>query len=273
MPDWTSCGLPLHAAGRHPRTTSEYEKMGEAAAIADSVTGRVVSSYALTLTNLVRARTPPAPGQVRQLVVGVSEALSYLPGASPLRGVLTELQVVKHYLHASENVTYLGDQDATKTAVLEALRCHSWLHMSCHGVQDPDDASRSAFMLHDQPLTLADLADLHLDETDLAYLAACQTATGDLWLLDEALHLAGALQLAGYRHVLATLWNISDAAARVMADITYTHLLYADPDHPSPADRPWSARAPFALHWGITRLRQNHPDVPSLWAPYVHFGP
>ena len=150
---------------------------------------------------------------------------------------------------------------------MKALPGHSWLHLSCHGIQHPADASLSAFLLHDQPLTLADLAALNLRETDLAYLAACQTATGDLRLLDEALHLAGALQLVGYRHVLATLWSISDAAAPAMADIIYAHLLHPDPDHPDPADRPQAARAPYALHHAVTRLRQPIPASPCCGRP------
>ena len=150
---------------------------------------------------------------MRQLAVGVPEAPGYFPGASPLPAVPAELQVLAPYLPMPEHATHLLGPTATRQAVLEALPGHSWLHLSCHGIQHPADASLSAFLLHDQPLTLADLAALNLRETDLAYLAACQTATGDLRLLDEALHLAGALQLVGYRHVLATLWSISDAAA------------------------------------------------------------
>ena len=177
------------------------------------------------------------------------------------------------YLPTPEQATHLLGPAATKQAVLTALPGHSWLHLSCHGVQHPADASLSAFLLHDQPLTLADLAALNLRETDLAYLAACQTATGDVRLPDEALHLAGALQLVGYRHVLATLWSISDAAAPFMADITYAHLLHPDPDRPGPADRPQAARAPFALHHAVTGLRQACPGDPLLWAPYIHLGP
>ena len=265
--------LPLHAAGRHPRTSHQYAAMGEAAAVADTVAGRVISSYTPTLTTLTRARTRPAPGRVRQLAVGVPEAPSYAPGASPLPAVPAELQVVAGYLPTPEHATHLLGPAATQQAVLEALPGHSWLHLSCHGLQHPADASLSAFLLHDQPLTLADLAALNLRETDLAYLAACQTATGDLRLLDEALHLAGALQLVGYRHVLATLWSISDAAAPAMADIIYAHLLHPDPDHPDPADRPQAARAPYALHHAVTRLRQARPGEPLLWAPYIHLGP
>jgi hypothetical protein len=32
-------------------------------------------------------------------------------------------------------------------------------------------------------------------------------------------------------------------------------------------------RAPYALHHAVTRLRRDHPDLPELWAPYIHFGP
>ena len=115
-------------------------------------------------------------------------------------------------------------------------------------------------------------------ETDLAYLAACHTAAGDLRLLDEALHLAGALQLVGYCHVLATLWSISDDAASAMAEIVYAHLVHSGAPAsgaPGPADpgAPEAARAPYALHHAVTWLRQTRLDEPLLWAPYIHFGP
>ena len=204
--------------------------MGESAALADTVAGRVISSYTPGLTALTRARDRPPPGQVRQLAIGIPEAPGYVPGASSLPAVPDELQILAHYLSTPEHATHLLGLTATKRAVFEALPAHSWLHLSCHGIQHPVDAALSAFLLYDQPLTLAELAALNLRMTDLAYLAACQTAAGDLRLLDEALHLAGALQLIGYRHVLATLWSIADAAAPAMADITYAHLLHPDPD-------------------------------------------
>jgi len=265
--------LPFHAAGRHPRTSAQYAAMGEAAALADTVAGRVISSYTPTLTTLTQARARQAPGRIQQLAVGVPGVPSYAPGASSLPAVHTELQVLATYLPTPEHATHLLGLTATRPAVLEALPSHSWLHLSCHGVQHPADASLSAFLLHDQALTMADLAVLSLRETDLAYLAACQTANGDLRLLDESLHLAAALQLVGYRHVMATLWSVSDAAAPAMADVTYAHLLHPDPGHPRPTDGPQAARAPYALHHAVTCLRQAYPDEPLLWAPYIHLGP
>jgi CHAT domain-containing protein len=210
---------------------------------------------------------------VRQLAVGVPEAPGYAPDAGPLPAVRRELQVLSRYLPVPEHATHLVGPAATRQAVLAALPDHSWLHLACHGAQDPDDPAHSAFLLADQRLTLGDLAALNLREMDLANLSACQTARGDLRLLDEALHLAGALQLVGYRHVLATLWSIADSAARPIADVTYARLLHPDPEVPGPADQPQADRAPYALHEAVTRLRRRHPGEPLLWAPYIHLGP
>ena len=220
--------LPLHAAGLHPRSAAEYAAVGERAAAADTVAGRVVSSYTPTLAALARARTQPPPVRVRQLAVGVAEPPLYARRANPLPAVSAELRRVSDFLPAPEYATHLLDRAATRRAVLEALPGYSWLHMACHGVQDQSDANLSAFLLHDQPLTLADLTTVTLPEADLAYLSACQTATGDFDLTDEHLHLAAGLQLIGYRHVLATLWSISDSAAPAMAQAVYEHLTQSD---------------------------------------------
>jgi hypothetical protein len=222
---WSPTGpaavLPLHAAGRHPRTITQYQVMGEAAALADSVAGRVISSYTPTVTALTRSRARSAPDRVRQLAVGLPEAPAYRRDTGSLPAVPDELEVIASYLPPPGQATHLLGATATYQAVLKALPGHSWLHLACHGVQHRADAGLSAFLLYDQPLTLAGLAALNLPETDLAYLSACQTATGDLRLLDEALHLAGALQLVGYRQVLATLWSIADDTAPAMADVIY----------------------------------------------------
>lgn len=272
-PTGAATALPLHAAGLHPRSRPQHRSMGEEAAIARTVAGRVVSSYAPTLVSLTRARQRPESGQMRLLAAGVPDAPRYAPGAGRLPGVQDEFAVMARQIPATERVTWLLGPAATSQAVLEALTGHSWVHLSSHATQNALDASLSAFLLYDQPLTLADLSALNLRNTDMAYLAACQTATGDLRLPDEALHLAGALQLLGYRHVLATMWSISDRAAPFMADIIYGHLLDVRSGELSRSRRPQAANAPYALHHAVTRLRQEWPGEPLLWAPYIHLGP
>jgi CHAT domain-containing protein len=100
----------------------------------------------------------------------------------------------------------------------------------------------------------------------LAYVSACSTArTGDLSLLDEAVHLATAFQLAGFPHVIGTLWEINDATAVEIADTFYAAL--ADPGGALDPDR-----AARALHHAVRAQRDQRPAAPYLWASHIHAG-
>ncbi|MCA2227374.1 CHAT domain-containing protein [Nonomuraea aurantiaca] len=57
-----------------------------------------------------------------------------------------------------------------------------------------------------------ELTSLVIDDGYLAYLSACTTAFGGVELLDESVHIASALQLAGFTHVIGTLWPIATAS-------------------------------------------------------------
>jgi hypothetical protein len=62
-------------------------------------------------------------------------------------------------------------------------------------------------------LTVGDLEDQKFQENSpfLAYLSACSTGANKAGqLADEGIHLISALQLTGFRHVIGTLWEVSD---------------------------------------------------------------
>jgi CHAT domain-containing protein len=59
---------------------------------------------------------------------------------------------------------------------------------------------------------------------DFTFLSACQTATGDEKLSEEAVHLAAGLMLAGYGSIVATTWSINDEDAPVIVGHIYTKL-------------------------------------------------
>ncbi|CAE6487268.1 unnamed protein product [Rhizoctonia solani] len=50
----------------------------------------------------------------------------------------------------------------------------------------------------------------------LAFLSACQTATGDTNLPDEAVHLASGMLMAGYPSVIATMWSVMDGKVEAL---------------------------------------------------------
>ena len=109
------------------------------------------------------------------------------------------------------------------------------------------------------------MAHQHLDNAELAYVSACLTALGGVPLLDEAINLAAALQLAGYRHVIATLWLVKDHIAPTVAEAVYRQL--------TDSGEPDADRAAYALHNAVATLRVAHPTDPTIWTPYLHVGP
>lgn len=241
--------LPLHAAGRHTRTAARPT------ILADTVSGRVVSSYTPSLTALSSERAQRT-GQGGHLVVGVARA----PDMPPLPSVPAELKVLERHLPSA---TYLVDNRATRANLRAAIGACSWIHLACHASQHHDDPVRSAFSLWDGHVTIAELTTLRDVGGRLAYLSACQTATGATHLANEAIHLAGALLVLGYRQVIATMWTVYDNLAPTMADIVYGHIFQASTVHPPAA---------IALHAAVESLRVAHPADPFLWAPYIHTG-
>ncbi|GGP07625.1 CHAT domain-containing protein [Nonomuraea glycinis] len=176
--------LPLHAAGHH--------RDG-----GPSVMDRVVSSCTPTVRALRHARRSIAPGGGRTLIVAMPET---------------------------------PDQDPLPNAAAEAALLHERM---------PDALTLIGSLLladHDgAPFTVAGLTSVNLERAELAYLSACSTALMSVVtlgsveldpalraelpglaaavpavnqnadLVDEAIHLSSAFQLAGFRHVVSTV--------------------------------------------------------------------
>ena len=249
--------LPLHAAGHHGAPVGPD---GNPRTVLD----RVVSSYTPTVQALAHARMPrhtaaasrsvlvvPVPDLPRQELPGVETETNAI--TSVIRDVDVDVEVLRHPIRAT---------------VLNALPRHDIAHFSCHGHADPTDPALSHLVLDDHataPLTIADIAALNLT-ADLAYLSACETAVTTPQFTDESLHLTAAFHLAGYRHIIGTLWPIDDRAAAELAGAFYQHLTNQGTAPPT------TDTAARALHEAVRRLRTAHPDTPVLWAAHTHTG-
>jgi CHAT domain-containing protein len=71
--------------------------------------------------------------------------------------------------------------------------------------------------------------------------------------------VTSAFHLAGYRHVVGTLWPIADRHAVRIADDVYVTLTATG----DVAD---------AVHAATRRLRDRLPHMPSVWTSHVHVG-
>ncbi|MCB5167761.1 CHAT domain-containing protein [Streptomyces bambusae] len=262
--------LPLHAAGH-------YGPGGGDAGPGPSLPGprnlpdRYVCSYTTTLRALVAARSGGTAGP-RSGAPGTGGRLlavdaSHSPGLPVLPHAREEAGRVAGRVPGA---TLLAGEGASRRAVLDALPDHGFLHFSGHGSQDPADSAGGALYCHDHagagPLTASDIARLRLSGARLAFLSACETARGSAGLPDEAVHLAGALQLAGFGHVVAAQWVVGDASAlRAVAEF------YEGLALPGAAGLD-ADRAARALHAAVQGLREAG-EHPLWWAAYVHTGP
>jgi CHAT domain-containing protein len=193
------------------------------------------------------------------------------PGLPPLPHARAEVRLLADRV---PRTTLLAGHRASRAAVLDALPNHPFLHFSGHGSQNPNDSAGGALYCHDHgqagPLTVADISRLRLGHAQLAFLSACESARGAAGLPDEAVHLAGALQLAGFSHVVAAQWAVDDASALRAAGYFYTGL--TPPRSPGHLDGLDPSRAATALHSAVQQLRKRDDD-PLWWAAYIHTGP
>ena len=260
--------LPIHAAGYHIPAPGNQDRR--------TVMDRVISSYTPTVRALRYARQHLRAAADRSLIVAMPITprlpgweLPNVPGeVDKVRALLPDPLVLTEPGMGEESLS--GPFDIpTRANVLARLPGCSIAHFSCHGASDPRDPSRSQLMLHDHdrsPFTVASLNPVNLTHAQLAYLSACRTAFNpSLALLDEAIHLTTAFQLAGFPHVIGTLWEINDNLAIDVAESFYTAL------HGSDGTLDIS-QATHALHRAIRYQRDQYPRTPSLWAAYLHAG-
>lgn len=134
------------------------------------------------------------------------------PGAAPLSAVNDELdKIVAHIPDAMHLTVRLGLQVAPNAVdeVLNDISHSSIVHFGCHGSQNPTDPLESSLLLSGGKLTIARvIKGCQTSNAALAYLSACQTATGDEDRPDESLNLVATMMFAGFRSVVGTLWYV-----------------------------------------------------------------
>ncbi|KAL8366673.1 hypothetical protein RB595_010506 [Gaeumannomyces hyphopodioides] len=270
--------LPLHAAGYHMRGSSE------------TVLDMVMSSYTSSIKALLfgrrhHVREPAGPRSNQALLVAMRET----PGLSTLRYAVAEVDMLDG-LCPSLQLTPIKPT-LHKDDVLNNLRASRIFHFAGHGQSDPVEPSQSCLLLEDwktNPLTVGDLRDQRLQENlpFLGYLSACSTGANKVdKLADEGIHLISAMQLAGFRHVVGTLWEVSDEhcvdVAKVfyqtlrdegMTDVTVCRGLHRAVRalRDGQIGRNQKARKGFSAGSESPNTERSLKNM--YWIPYVHFG-
>jgi CHAT domain-containing protein len=244
----------------------------------------VISSYAPTLKALMSSRLH-AP-QLSSLTDGfnvLGSAMETTPTMRQLPHAREELDTIVDKI--KQKLPYAKIMDTSHAAeVFESLPESQIALFVCHGLSDPRAPSQSFLgLLHkpngslsDSPptlekLTVSRLAENDLNQACIAFLSACSTADNRAkWLADEVLHLASGFLVAGFRHVIASMWPVLDEVSPAFAGMFWETMLQ------KPVTE-WQDRdVSVAVHRATIFVRDDEDfDIgmqPLAWAPYVHWG-
>ncbi|KAI3579302.1 CHAT domain-containing protein [Fusarium oxysporum f. sp. albedinis] len=276
---WIPTGVlsiyPLHAAGRHYKGSR------------DTVIDRAMSSYSSSVRAIIRTRSraglKPFPlGNERAVLTSMERT----PGYNALPSAGREISQLRP-ICASKGFEVVEPKGIKEDIVSQFPECKVF-HFAGHGATNLRDPSQSSLLLQDEPLTVSTLLETNIQQYSpfLAYLSAC--GTGQIAhekFLDERIHLISAFQLAGFRHVIGTLWEVGDDISVHMARITYEAIQRGDSADESVCRGLHKATLERRDQWfreqtptrGRKRkarsiLHDERGTALPQWVPYVHYG-
>jgi len=306
---------PFHAAGNHSLGSTDNTLSRAVSSYIPSIKALIYSRQRPFRLGLDRVKQTAESPKILLVTMATT------PNEAPLPRVEQEVQaVIRVFEEPStgtrdpQNVTPLSQP--TAATVLSHLPHYDFVHFACHGVSDSIDPFQSSLLLarpnpvpapatasagdettESSPppfvidkLTALDISriyttnykETHATRLSLAYLSACSTAdNSSIDLSDETIYLATAFQLAGFSHVLATLWQGKDDACMVVAEHFYQGLFKVNEANIQgcelgPRGEEWDGghgMVARAMHDAIWQARkQLKPEKPLLWAPFIHVG-
>ncbi|EFQ34253.1 TPR domain-containing protein [Colletotrichum graminicola M1.001] len=271
--------FPLHAAGYHAQPGNK------------SALDRVISSYSSTIKAISHTRQQRKAAPSRESSgSAVLLSMTNTPGERPLQYAAEEISAV-NTICVGMGLSTLQPR-ATHAETLSALANCTVFHFAGHGSTHADPL-QSQLCLEDwkqHPLTVSSLLETQLGSVApfLAFLSACGTGQNkDEESADESIHLTSAFQLAGFRHVIGTLWEVDDKLCVDIATMTYDFMSENKMDDASVSGGLHHAARALRDRWvddelhigdGERKVRDivlcdDEPASSGLsWVPYIHYG-
>jgi CHAT domain-containing protein/Tfp pilus assembly protein PilF len=181
----------------------------------------------------------------------------------PLPGAAQELETAARQLEGHHRLR-LGKEATEDNFLLDVAAGSRVLHLATHSVIDDRPGRSTGIVLsptasQDGLLTPEEIVRIPLS-ADLTVLAACRTALGtenDGRALNT---LTGAFLAAGSRAVVASLWDVGDAATQALMEQFYFQLGHGRP--PAEALRAAKRRLLATEGW----------EQPALWSGFILVG-
>jgi CHAT domain-containing protein len=221
-----------------------------------------------------------------------------LEGKIPaLPGTKVEIEDIAKIMKKNAfKVTQITGKDANETAIKHFSKSPFILHIATHGFFVPDVEKnkqeklfgvdiekakqnpmlRSGLMLADAEKSLRDEASpelktndngiltayemmsLHLENTFLVSMSACETGLGEVKAGEGVYGLQRGVQLAGCPNIMMSLWKVSDTATQKFMSLFFTY--YTE-----------SNNKITAFSQAMRELKKAYPE-PYFWGAFVLIG-
>jgi CHAT domain-containing protein len=187
--------------------------------------------------------------------------------------VTQESDAIKNACAESYNCGVLKQPDVQ--LVLQSIVDSDIMHFACQGSSDIKVPTQSHLMLQRTSEHGAEIDKLSVSKilgvigsrfAWISFLSACSTAEiRGSELADEGLHISSALQLAGFVHVIGSIWPVDDEVSVYVASSFYKNLI--NKSGPGLGNR----EVAEALRQSILDVRKRYSE-PWKWAAYIHSG-
>jgi hypothetical protein len=194
-----------------------------------------------------------------------SETSEYILPELP--GTKLEVDSITFRLDSSKYNRYEG-ADATSSNVLNGICERDLLYFATHGISDPEDPLNNSFLALAEDkgkssITTKEIQDLRFTcqlKADLVVLSACQTGLGKTHE-GGIIGLGRAFKIAGAKHIVTSLWNISDTETARLMTLFFKHV------------QEYQFLTPHeALRLAMLEYKNNiHPD-PKYWSAFSIIG-
>jgi CHAT domain-containing protein len=264
--------MPFHAAGIHTNASQ------------DNALSKVISSYTPSVKALGYARSQIKRTQTNQptqdqiliaLMPETPQGVFEKTRFKLLKGVPAEEEKIAEIVTLYVNLVMRTRLDADD--VLGQLEKCQISHFACHGTSNLTDPSSSGLVLQrlasdgtleQDYLSVYRMSQLQLRHAKIVYLSARSTAENKgARLQDEVIHIVSGFQVAGFPHVIGSLWPAGDNECVDVAIGCYSKP-FQDRGVPDIGGR----RVACALQEAVMAVRAQALDIPLNWAQYVHFG-
>jgi CHAT domain-containing protein len=240
---------------------------------------RFAVSYAPSASSLAFLRSAPSRGPAQVSLLGVANPVVAGARLTGKRQVdLTHINLLEPVPHSGDEVRAIAALFGRSARILEGPRATRTelrtagmeqsriLHFATHGLIDENRPERSGLVLTADPprddglLQMRDIYSLRLN-ADLVTLSACETALGRHVTGEGIIGLTRAFFYAGAHTVVASLWDVDDAAASRLMQRFYENLHSGQP-------------IDFALQRAkLDFIRAGGPTAsPFYWASFVATG-